>query len=204
MKNITVQAYTFSELSDKAKDKARQYHHDAYMSDGFWYRGILDDAKEVGKILGFDIDNIFFSGFGSQGDGASWAGDYRYEKGAPAKVADYTGNNAELIRIAHGLQDIQRRHFYKLRASVSRAGYYSHSHTMRADVEDSSDPYRDVGNADGELLKLFRDFAGWVYNNLWTDYDHLTSDEAIAEDFDANEVLFTADGGVVRTWPESI
>lgn len=204
MKTITIPAYTFtaytfSELSDKAKDKARQYHHDAYISDGFWYRGVLDDAKDVGKILGFGIDNIYFSGLWSQGDGACWTGVYRYEKGAPAKVADYTGNNAELIRIAQGLQDIQRRNFYRLVASVSAGGYYNHSHTMRADVEDSSDPYRDVGNADGELLKLFRDFADWVYNNLRTDYDHLTSDAAIAEDFAANEVLFTADGSVVRT-----
>lgn len=199
MKTITVQAYTFSELSDKAKDKARQYHRDAYISDGFWYRGILDDAKEVGKILGFDIDNIYFSGFSSQGDGASWTGDYRYEKGAPVKVAKHTGNDAELIRIAQGLQDTQRRNFYRLTASVSVSGRYSHSHTMRADVEDISDPYRDVSDAEEDLLELFRDFADWVYSNLQTEYDYQTSDAAIAEAFDANEVLFTAEGGVVRT-----
>lgn len=198
MKTITASAHTFSELSDKAKDKARQYHHDAYMSDGHWYEYVLDDAKEIGKILGFDIDNIYFSGFWSQGDGACWTGDYRYEKGAPAKVADYAGNNAELIRIARGLQDIQRRNFYQLTARVSRSGRYSHSHTMRADVEDCTDPYRDVGDAEGDLLKLFRDFADWVYSNLRTEYDYQTSDAAIAEDFDANEVLFTADGSVVR------
>lgn len=199
MKNITVQAYTFSELSDKAKDKARQYHHDAYMSDGHWYEYVLDDAKEVGKILGFDIDNIYFSGFWSQGDGASWIGDYKYARNAPAKVADYAGNDAELIRIAQGLQDTQRRNLYRLTASVSVSGRYCHSHTMRADVEYGSNPYRDVSDAEEDLLKLFRDFADWVYSNLRTEYDYQTSDAAIAEDFDANEVLFTSDGSVVRT-----
>lgn len=195
----TVSAYTFSELSDKAKDKARQYHHDAYISDGFWHECTIDDAKEVGKILGFDIDNIYFSGFWSQGDGACWTGDYRYEKGAPAKVAGYTGKDSELIRIAQGLQDIQRRNFYRLTASVRVSGRYSHSHTMRADVEDSSDPYRDAGDAEEDLLGLFRDFADWIYSNLEKEYEYQTSDTVIAEYFDANDVLFTADGSVVRT-----
>ena len=197
MKTITANTYTFSELSDKAKDKARQYHHDAYMSDGFWHECTIGDAKEVGKILGFDIDKIYFSGFWSQGDGASWAGGYEYAKGAPAAVASYTGNDVELVRIAKGLQDIQRRHFYKLVASVSRTGYYSHAHTMRADVEDRTDPYRDVSDAEEALLELFRDFADWIYKNLEKEYDYQTSDEAIAEAFDANGVTFDADGNIV-------
>jgi hypothetical protein len=196
MKTITttINTYTFSELSDKAKDKAREYHHDAYMSDEHWHESTIEDAKEVGKILGFDIEDIYFSGFWSQGDGASWTGGYQYAKGAPAKVASYTGNDAELIRIAHGLQDIQRRHFYKLRASVSRAGYYCHSHTMRADVEDLTDP----SDAEKALLELFRDFADWIYKNLREEHEFMTSDPVIAEAFDANEVIFDADGNVVR------
>lgn len=198
MKTITINTYTFPELSEKAKDKARQYHADAYMSDGFWYECTIEDAKEVGKILGFDIEDIYFSGFSSQGDGSSWTGGYEYVKGAPAAVASYTGNDAELIRIAKALQDIQRRNFYKLVASVSRAGYYCHSHTMRADIEDRSDCYHDVSNAEGDLLGLFRDFADWIYENLRKEYDYQTSDEAIAEAFETNEVYFLADGRVVR------
>ena len=198
MKTITINTYTFSELSEKAKDKARECHHDAYMSDGFWHECPIEDAKEVGKILGFDIENISFSGFWSQGDGASWTGGYEYAKGAPAEVASYTGNDAELIRIANGLQDIQRRHFYKLRASVSRSGRYYHSHTMRVDVEDCPDPYRDVSDTEQDLLKLFRDFADWIYNNLRKEYDYQTSDPAIEETFDANDVTFDANGNIVR------
>ena len=195
---VTINTYTFSDLSEKAKDRARQYYHDTHMSDGFWHKCTIDDAKEVGKILGFDIDKVYFSGFWSQGDGASWTGGYRYAKGAPAKVASYTGNDAELIRIANGLQDIQRPHFYKLRASVSRTGRYYHSHTMRADVEDCTDPYRDVSDAEKDLLELFRDFADWIYNNLRKEYDYQTSDPAITEAFDANDVAFDAGGNVVR------
>ena len=195
---ITIDTYTFSELSDKAKDKARQCYHSTYMSDGFWHECTIDDAKEVGKILGFDVRDVHFSGFSSQGDGASWTGGYRYAKSAPAKVASYTGNDAELISIANGLQDIQRRHFYKLIASVSRTGYYCHSHTMRADVEDRTDTYRDVSDAEKDLLELFRDFADWIYNNLRKEYDYQTSDSAIEETFDANGVAFDVNCNIVR------
>ena len=198
MKTITINTYTFPELSEEAKDKARQCYHDAYMSDGFWHECTIDDAKEVGKILGFDVRDVHFSGFWSQGDGASWTGGYEYAKGAPAAVASYTGNDAELIRIAHGLQDIQRRNFYRLTASVSVSGRYSHSHTMRAAVEDSSNAYRDVSDAEEDVLELFRDFADWIYKNLRNEYDYQTSDLAITETFDANGVAFDADGNIVR------
>jgi hypothetical protein len=200
MKTITVttNTYTFPELSDKAKDKARECYHNTYMSDEHWHEFIIDDAKEVGKLLGFDVERIHFSGFSSQGDGASWAGGYEYAKGAPAAVASYTGNDAELIRIAHGLQDIQRRHFYQLTASISTSGRYSHSHTMRADVEDRTDPYRDVSDAEKDLLELFRDFADWIYKNLREEHEFMTSDPVIAEAFDANDVAFDVNGNVVR------
>ena len=198
MKTITISTYTFPELSEKAKDKARQCYHSTYMPDEHWHEFIIENAKEVGKILGFDVDKVYFSGFSSQGDGASWTGGYEYAKGAPAEVASYTGNDAELIRIAHGLQNIQRRHFYKLIASVSRAGYYCHSHTMRADVEDCTDPCRDVSDAEKALLELFRDFADWIYKNLREEYDFMTSDPVIEEAFDANSVTFDADGNIVR------
>ena len=198
MKTITINTYTFPELSEKAKDKARQCYHNAYMSGGFWHECTIEDAKEVGKVLGFDIEDIYFSGFSSQGDGASWAGGYEYAKGAPDKVASYTGNDAELIRIAHGLQDIQRRNFYQLTASISTSGRYSHSHTMRADVEDRTDPYRDVSDAEKDLLELFRDFADWIYKNLREEYDFMTSDPVIEEAFDANSVTFDVNGNVVR------
>jgi hypothetical protein len=39
-----------------------------------WWDGAYDMAVEDGREKGFYIDKIYFSGFHSQGDGASWAG----------------------------------------------------------------------------------------------------------------------------------
>ena len=71
IKEITV--YRFEELEDEAKDKARQWLVDA-ATDHDWYESVYDLAKEDGAKRGFEIEDIRFSGFWSQGDGASWTG----------------------------------------------------------------------------------------------------------------------------------
>ena len=71
IKEITV--YRFEELEGKAKDKARQWLVEA-ATDHDWYESVYDLAKEDGAKRGFEIEDIRFSGFWSQGDGASWTG----------------------------------------------------------------------------------------------------------------------------------
>lgn len=51
---ITRNIYTFEELSEKAKDKARDWWRTSAAYDE-WWEFIYDDAKEIGlKITGFD------------------------------------------------------------------------------------------------------------------------------------------------------
>ena len=64
--------YTFDQLSDRAKAKALDWW--ASVLDNHWAEYVIDDAKEQGKAKGFDIDDVRWSGFWSQGDGASWTG----------------------------------------------------------------------------------------------------------------------------------
>jgi hypothetical protein len=66
--------YQFDELSDEAKEKAREWYRQGNVTTRFWSECTIDDAKEIGKLLGMDIDNIYFSGFWSQGDGACFEG----------------------------------------------------------------------------------------------------------------------------------
>lgn len=70
-REITV--YKFNELSETAKQHAIDDYAQRSM-DWEWWDTVYEDAKEDGKALGYDIDDIRFSGFWSQGDGASWTG----------------------------------------------------------------------------------------------------------------------------------
>ena len=77
MKTKTINVYSFDELSEQAKEKAREWFR-AGTLDYEWWDGVFEDAKRVGALIGIGIDDIRFSGFWSQGDGASLSGTYTY------------------------------------------------------------------------------------------------------------------------------
>ena len=115
--------YQFNELSDEAKDKAIENYRQAGF-DYEWWNYIFEDAKRMGVLMGITVDNIYFSGFSSQGDGACFEGSYEYQKGSVKAIREETGDSdKDLTAIAKGLQAEQRRNFYGLSASVKHRGH---------------------------------------------------------------------------------
>lgn len=182
--------YKFNELSNEAKEIAISNNYDWNVSDQFWSEYVTDDAKEIGKMIGIDIEAIYFSGFSSQGDGACFVGSYVYRKGAAKAVADYAPTDSELLRIAKGLQAEQRKAFYGVYGHTAQRGHYMHSGCMSIELHSENDQPFD----DDEIAQLLRDFADWFYKRLEAEYDYLTSAEAIAEGLSANKVEFTENG----------
>jgi hypothetical protein len=79
-KTITKTVYSFQELLDLAKEgkvqqkaleRARSWLQEA-ATDFDWYSCVVDFWKEVLNQIGFEDAKISFSGFSSQGDGASF------------------------------------------------------------------------------------------------------------------------------------
>ena len=89
MQVIKVNTYSFKELSKEAKKKVLERLSQINVDYDQWHDGIIEDAKECGKILGIDIDKIYFSGFSSQGDGACFEGNYSYRKNAVNDIKAY-------------------------------------------------------------------------------------------------------------------
>jgi len=81
MKTVTetYNVYSFDELSDKAKNKAME-DYAANLGFSFYAECIIEDAKTIGELMGIDIDNVYYSGFYSQGDGAMFTGGYGYKR----------------------------------------------------------------------------------------------------------------------------
>lgn len=203
IKEITV--YKFEELSESAKERARDWYRRGICDDSWWYECVYEDAATIADLMGIDLRQraaktiggatvhkpaIYFSGFASQGDGACFEGEYRYRTGALKAVKDYA---PELHRIAADLQAIQKRHFYKLRAKSKQRGRYSHSGSMAVDVwhVDGVDVSRD---AEDSITQALRDFADWIYRQLEKEYDFQNSDEAIDESIIANGYEFLESG----------
>lgn len=221
MRTKTVTLYNFDELNEAAKERARDWWRELENED-FDTDGIYDDAVNMGALLGITISThdvkrmdggynqhptIYYSGFSSQGDGACFEGSYQYQKGAvkaiqkeaPAIYKDRDGathgdkGNAELHRIARELQEIQRKNFYQLTASMRHSGHYYHSGCMTVDAE-RYDEKEMTTDAEDEITQLMRDFADWIYSSLEAEYDYRMSDESIDEAIKANEYTFNEDG----------
>lgn len=196
MRTIETTIYRFDELSESAKEKARDWWRAGSCGDNFWSEYVIEDAKECAAILGITIENIYWSGFCSQGDGASFTGDYRYKKDAVKSIASHTGNDETLVTIAKRLQELQRINFYQLRATITQSGHYVHSNTMRAELWRYDDkPVSE--DAEDDLLDCMRDFANWIYRNLENEWNYQNSNECVDETIRANEYEFTEEGEIV-------
>lgn len=196
--------YTFDELSDAAKEKAREWYRNGQL-DYDWWDSVYDDANKIASIIGIDIDrkgkntpSIYFSGFWSQGDGARFEGSYRYKKGWRKELAKYAQkneHNAEIWQIAEGLQAIQTRQFYKLEATCRHRGRYQHSGCMSVEVEHADSMYRDIGDAESDIRDTLRLFADWIYDRLESEHSWLTADEQVDEALRGCGYTFNEDGG---------
>jgi len=80
MTTKTINLYQFVELSDEAKQKAREWFREVSSGNfnDFDFEYFKDDFINMMSIFGFEVDGVFYSGFSSQGDGASFAGKYSY------------------------------------------------------------------------------------------------------------------------------
>lgn len=209
MRTVETEVYKFDELSDRAKEKARDWYRQTAL-DYDWYDSVYEDAATCGNILGIDLNQkpvklmgggtrcdpaIYFSGFSSQGDGACFEGTYSYAKGAAKKIREHAPQDTELHRIADELQALQRRYFYSLEATMKHRGHYSHSHCMEFTVTAERDNLPPLtGDAEDALPELMRDFADWIYSQLEKEYEWLMSDEQVDESIRANEYEFEEDG----------
>jgi hypothetical protein len=221
-----VTVFQYAELSDKAKERARDWWREASAGDNFFAEFATDDFRETLKALGFDIqrtgrylapndpragDTIQWSGFWSQGDGASFSGTWRASDCDPAALlADRPGvwpvesgghecpSNVELHRIAGEILACKAAGLTFVR--LAQSGRYSHEMTMSIDDAEWREDAPGVDDADvtapmqGRFLDAARDLARAFYKALEAEYDYQNSDEQIAETIIANEYEFTAEG----------
>ena len=208
--------FEFSELSDCAKDKAREQYRGGNYPEYDWWDSVYEDATRMGALMGVHINtttrktrlgrdiheiDISFSGFWSQGDGASFAGGYQYVPDAIGKIKAEC-NDEELLRIASELtilqltRRLQGKHFFG--ATVTKSGRFSHSGGMDANVNvEDEDEDEDITGLEEDVTRLMRDFADWIYRQLKDEYDYLTSDECIDQYLNDSDDLYDEDGRII-------
>lgn len=213
---ITTIAYKFDELSDKAKEKVREW-----FSPDIDLSYVIDDFKVKGKALGYRVDDVQYRISYSQGDGASWTGLANIATFA-ARVPDSDPNYAAYMV----LMEMMREGWVDDHATITRSSYfYNHSGTMGIDgVMTRATGFYDEQSAisDGILqgasvMELFenvmtedfledvqvdilteaKSLADDLYKDLVKAYEWEMSDEHIAECAEINEWLFDENGKII-------
>jgi hypothetical protein len=187
---ITKTLFKFEELTKENQQKEIEKNRYWNVNGGYnWWDGVYENVTQIAEIFGIDLDNIWFSGFWSQGDGACFEGAFYYNKGMVKSIKSYAPKDKELHRIAKEIQSLHRAAFYTAGGRIRHRGHYYHERSM--DVECSQEKGREISWK--EWKDVFADFATWIYRSLENEYEYLTSDEAIAESLKANEVEFEID-----------
>lgn len=204
----TVLLYTYEELSDSAKETARDWYKQVegeLFSQYVEYDDFLAICERMGVTVGTERDgktpSIFWSGFWWQGDGASFTGCFSAEDFKAAEdIRAYAPTDEKLHAIHDELVALVER-YPELSADIVRpyGDHYSHDCTMYLDYvqngEDADAGPVMIPEADETALRdLMRRLAIWLYRYLEAEYEYCLSDEAAEEGILANEYTFLENG----------
>jgi hypothetical protein len=166
LKTITV--YTFDELSEEAKKKAREWMRD-HALDYDWWDFIYEDAASVGiKITGFDLGRASYCN---------------------GTIED-TESTAHAILKNHGEECETHK--------TASAYLKERDDAIEAAPRNEDGEFEDEGALDDKLGEIDGEFTKAILEDyricLQREYEYRLSDEPIDQDILANEYLFTEEG----------
>ena len=168
MRTIETKVYTFDELSEQAKQKAIESLYDINV-DYEWWEFICEDAGRIGlEIDGFDLDRGLHASGGLTMSALEVA----------QSIIENHGEKCETYKIA---QEFLHEH----------APLFSDYMNEESENYESKELEDDMAYLEDEFTKdLLSEYASM----LQREFEHLTSEEVIAQTIEANEYEFTEDG----------
>lgn len=206
----TIYLYQFSELSDAAKERARD-----------WYRGCIDsndfdstteDFVTIAEMMGVSfktrinvigggvlkggrtvVEPIIYWDLGP-GGGASFEGTYSYRPDAAQKVIEHAPQDEELHRIVSLLQVTQAHNGSLICATCSTSGRNEYQ-VIAVSMFDANDNDRELPHPVEQIVEqCLRDLGAWLHKRLMDEQTYLYSNECVDENIEANEYTFTEVG----------
>ncbi len=200
MKEVKIKLFKFSELCDKAKEKARQWWREMENDTEFAFGDVTEDALEILKYMGFTDAKIWWSGFCSQGDGACFQGRWSAMNVKPGKAKEHASIDEEIHRIASIIEEVAAKH-PESSVNLTHVGHYYHYNTIDFEDHEGFDlpetEERDAEvdeEAEAGLKEASQDMMKWIYRKLEEQNDWYYGDEHIDEDMEEQEYMFRADG----------
>jgi hypothetical protein len=166
-----------------------------------WWDNIYDDNKIEMETKGISVVDMFFSGFYSQGDGACFIGRIDMEKFLKAHqleqkymAATFFAGQGELWA---NLDQGNSRYYHENTVSASLvvdsynnyeedSTRYQVYETMQKVLDDE---WKDL---EDDVNNICRGYMQDLYRKLRDEHEHLTSDEAVWETIEGDELLLQA------------
>jgi len=188
MKTVEVKVYQFNELSEEAKVVALEHYRDINVDHQWWEPINEGIVEEFAEQYGIRVDDIRFSGFWSQGDGAS-----------------FTGSITDPVLLMKAYKVCNRfRSIYacakrdEIIINVERlTSRYVHENTVCVDIEyedEECSSRADCNEFEAFVEEKIKELCREIYVKLEKYYEELTSDEDVEEGIVINEIEFLEDG----------
>lgn len=207
--NDTKTEFEFHELSPSAKERAIQEHAESLWDD--WHSFVIEDWKAKLDTHGFTNPKIYFSGFWSQGDGASFEADFCYAGDAALQwlePCDLERLTALKVKVRmDGCEPVPE---LVISGQITQGGHYCHKYTMAAhgdvhldsclnEIRDECDDFIESLKSDpiDAILEHARDLADDIYSDLEKEYEYQTSEQNVAEMSKANDWRYDKEGNLL-------
>lgn len=188
MRYIETPIYSFEDIlkNDTLKEKVLKKYSDIN-TDYDWWDFIVDDFKNNDI---FEVNNVYFSGFYSQGDGAMFEG----------KVKDFSKfiDNPRILKL-------YKKDLIYIYCSFKHSGHYYHEKSYYCHFE--YELYKDSNynnsyiekylyNLEDKIRDYYETLCKELYKTLEDNYDYYTSEEAILETLETNDYEYDSEGNI--------
>lgn len=169
------EVFTFSELGPEAQQKAIDNRVEEAGQDwsGQW---LINQWKEKLEGMGFEDVQISYSGFSSQGDGASFTAK-QFDLCHMLKAFKLIGKVPNLYRKFKEYDCFSAHHCHVRRI----CNHYSHYNTVKVEIEEYGSEHAQQELARELLTEAVRNLCKDLYNELEAAYDDATSEARARE-----------------------
>lgn len=175
----------FIDMTAEQKEKVLEKNRYMCVDDSWWYQSNIEEAEEELESIGFKDAEISFSGFASQGGGAS-----------------FTTKNVDIEKVLRHSKIWSK--FRPIHGHIRDGGFtveiyrfsnhYVHENTIGCNETyygDFTDKQFDmVSNVAEHLKEVAQTYSRKIYRELEETYNDMTSDEYISEHIEINDYDF--------------
>jgi len=219
--------FEFNELSDKAKERAREKFREHHL-DYDWWEHVYGEAATTAELFGMEIGkrdeahgnrhgsrmvgvlDIRFNGFHTQGSGACWNGTIYTDRlaGAVERVEQFAPNDDTLMQLARMAEElhtlIASQHAINRLSGDDDLDFPDVEMGMRLTVNGNERNWCTI--IDGSEVpfdieqvadKLVGDFGDWIFSQLEGEYSYRMDDEQIDAAIEFAGLSFDEDGNAL-------